>query len=270
MRTALLSFTLLINAFLMAQETDAYWDSYIAVYENQLPGSTTLNMSLIDRAPLDGFPYVVVTGLTYSSARSDGFPESGTLDMLYTLQDQLLTLLSDFGEHEHVGSFTHNRERLEYFYLSDSIGVSEALQTFYTTTYPDHKNYINVEDDPVWSYYREFLYPNPQTRAYMSDQAVIRQLAAAGDPLTKRRRVDHWLHFTTSTDMKHCAKELKSKGFTVQAMKSDAPGQWAHTLQVWRTDMVNIETIYPLTTELRKISAKYNGDYDGWETSIEN
>lgn len=242
MRIALLFILLLLNEISLAQDADANWDSYIAMYENELPGSTTLNMDLHDRAPVAGLPNVVVTGLTYTNDRPDGLPVEGTLDTLYTLQEQLLSLMKTFGKYEHVGSFTHAGERLEYFYLADSTGVFDALYTFYTQSYPNLERYINVKLDADWSYYREFLYPNEPTLAYMADLSVIRRLQEAGDPLTQPRRVDHWLHFTNSTDMKNCSKELKKLGFKVEKMMEDGSGEWTHSLQIWGINQVDIGT----------------------------
>ena len=50
MRIALLFILLLLNEISLAQDADANWDSYIAMYDKQLPGSTTLNMDLHNQA----------------------------------------------------------------------------------------------------------------------------------------------------------------------------------------------------------------------------
>ena len=58
----------------------------------------------------------------------------------------------------YVGSFMHNYQRLEYFYLKDTIGLRNVLENFYGTKYPNFKNYINLRVDADWKGYREFLY----------------------------------------------------------------------------------------------------------------
>ena len=65
---------LFIN-FSFSQEDVENWQTYMASYEGGKPGSTTVRMDLIDSAPISGYNYVLVTGITYESEREDGFPK---------------------------------------------------------------------------------------------------------------------------------------------------------------------------------------------------
>ena len=252
-----------------AQNTEEQWDSYIASYEDGNPGSTTLRMDLINEAPFARLPYVLVTGITYESSREDGFPENETFQILHKIGDELVDLITQETESVLVGSFMYNKERLEYFYINEDKGLSEKIEEFYTQKYPKYKYYLNVKEDKEWDYYREFLYPNEETLNYMADQSVLRNLQDAGDPLTKARRVDHWLYFPSESDMKKCKEDLEKQNFTIQSAGYNKETSLPYELLIWRIDKVDIDSIYPTTSKLRETAKKYNGEYDGWETSVE-
>ncbi|MCB0641980.1 MAG: DUF695 domain-containing protein [Phaeodactylibacter sp.] len=113
------------------------WDAYVAFYEDGTPGSTTFRMDLIHVAPLRHLPYVLVTGLTYETSREDGFPEGETFQILHKVGDDLVDLITTETESVLVGSFMHNKERLEYFYVKDGKGLKEKIELFYAQQYPD-------------------------------------------------------------------------------------------------------------------------------------
>ncbi len=253
----------------IAQDRDEEWDAYIAFYEDGHPGSTTLRMDLIDKAPIEEFPYVLVTGITYETSREDGFPEGETFQILYKLEDELVELVAKETESVIVGSFTYKQERLEYLYIKGEVGLKRKIEDFYAENFPEYEFYLKIEEDKDWSHYREFLYPNEETLDYMADEAVIRHLKEAGDPLTKARRVDHYLYFPTKLDMAKCAEELKKLNFLIQFSGKNEKSSLPFELQVYRVDQVDIESIYSITSKLRKAAEEYNGDYDGWETSVE-
>lgn len=251
------------------QTTSEQWDTYIASYEDGNPGSTTLRMDLINNAPFEHLPYVLVTGITYETTRDDRFPESETFQILYKIGDELVELIAKETESVLVGSFMYNKERLEYFYIEKDKGLKDRIEKFYTENYPDYKFYLNIKEDKEWSYYREFLYPNEETLNYMADQSVLRNLQKEGDPLTKERRVDHWLYFSSESDMNKCKNVLKKRNYSIQSSGKNKETSLPFELQIWRIDNVDINSIYPITSELREVAKQYNGEYDGWETSVE-
>lgn len=266
---AILASIFLAVSLAHGQTAKEQWDSYIASYENGVPGSTTVRMDLINDAPKKNFEYVLVTGLTYETSREDGFPEEDTFAILYTVEDELTELIRKQTKALLVGSFTHKKERLEYYYLKDSTGLEEKLEQFYASKYPDYDYYSNIKEDSSWSYYTDFLYPNEDIRNYMGDRSVIAGLTEAGDKLTKKRRVDHWLYFKTEADLKKCENQLVAMDFTIQFSGANKKSTLPYELQIWRNDKVDINSIYPITSRLRKIAKTNHGTYDGWETSVE-
>ncbi|NJC25929.1 DUF695 domain-containing protein [Neolewinella antarctica] len=252
-----------------AQEKAENWDAYIAAYENGLPGSTTLRMDLINNVPFHNFPFIVITGISYKTTREDRFPESGTLDFLYEVGEELTELITHVTQSLPVGSFTHDGERLEYFYVSDTLHLKEEIEKYYTQKHAGFGFHLKVEEDKDWTCYQDFLYPNQEILNYMADASVVENLKKGGDSLTKVRRVDHWLYFSTARDMKKCKKEVEEQEFVIHTSRKIKSSSLNFQLQIWRTDKVDIDSINKITSSLRKTAIKCDGNYDGWETSIE-
>lgn len=250
-----------------AQQTQESWDTYTSAYEDGIPGSVTLRMDLIDEVPLKDLTALVITGLTYSTDREDGFPDAETLQELYQIEDELVQIIDQEYQGLIVGSFMHNHQRLEYFYLNNPAGLKERLKEFYKTNYPDRQYYIALKEDAEWQYYREFLYPNREIQNYMADQAVIRRLMEAGDNLLYARRVDHWIYLPDNKELKALRMEVESMHFQVES-KDKITGSLPYELHISRVDKVDFESIHQVTSVLRKLAIEHRGRYDGWETNV--
>ncbi|WP_299325937.1 DUF695 domain-containing protein [uncultured Maribacter sp.] len=254
---------------LYAQNTEERWDAYMAAYEDGKIGSTTLRMDLNEITPIEDFNYVLVTGLSYETTNENGFPENETFAVLHKVADELMEIIQKETEYITVGSFMFNKERLEYFYLKEPKNLVYIIENFYKEYYPEYKFYVNIKEDKEWTYYKDFLYPSEEVQNYMADQSVLRSLEEAGDLLSKSRPVYHWLYFSTEDEMKRCENDLVSSNFIVNNAGINTESDLPYELHVYRVDHVDIDTIYPITSQLRVMARKYGGEYDGWETSVE-
>lgn len=269
MNRILIFFTfLLLSSAVSAQNENENYNVYIAVYENDKPGSTLFREDLINLAPIEDYNFVMITGLKYKSTREDGFPDMKVLDLLQTSGDELAEALDKEMKNIFAGSFTSNGERLEYFYLQDKEGVQSFVEDFYKKNYPKEEYYLNIREDKDWKAYLEFLYPNELTRNYMTDESVIDKLTEMGDVLNKERRVDHWAYFQTKEDMKTFKEEIIALNFKVESTNKIKDTDTPFQIQFFKDDMVDMSSINPVTTKLLQIAKKHNGEYDGWETFI--
>lgn len=110
------------------------WQTYMAAYEGNKPGSTTVRMDLIEKVPMVDYNYVLVTGITYESERDDGLPKGDeTFKLLHKIGNELEELLK-MQEGMLVGSFMFDFERFEYFYLKSDSGIKEKIEAYYKLT----------------------------------------------------------------------------------------------------------------------------------------
>ena len=157
--TNLLSVSLFIFGFAMEAHSKDFWWPYLASYEAG-PGSIRVNLGLRKQSPLVAYPYLIVTGTTYTSSRADGLPEPKDLERLNALSELVVAEINKISPSVYVGTFTHNREQLHYVYVKDASRIKSVLDNLYLTRCKGCKTYFNNKHDPTWSAYNEFLYPN--------------------------------------------------------------------------------------------------------------
>lgn len=249
-------------------DSEGQWDAYMASYEDGKPGSTILRMDLIQEAPIKAYSKVLITGVTYDSTRTDGFPDGETLEILYKINEELEAFLKKHYEVVLVGSFTCDFQRVNYFYLKTDKGLEKKLKKFYKTNFPDFKPYINIKEDAGWDTYIKFIYPNEATLEYMSDMKVVRALVEAGDELEEKRRVDHWLWFETEAQVQSFIKKVEAIGYTLEGYGKGEKEESLYSVQIWKNQLPAINSIYEITSRLRSIAGEDNGTYDGWETFV--
>ena len=157
--------------------SDAWWQ-YLAEYDGA-PGSTIVNLGLKSRAPRAEYPCLVVVGLSYESPEgAAGLPPVDSLDELTRLSNDRLDTLRRTVRAVHVGTFSHQRERLDYIYVADSAGVAAALAEWHARVAPSRTQYLNVKSDPNWDAYFAFLYPNAQIMRL--HRAALQKLGVTG------------------------------------------------------------------------------------------
>lgn len=256
------------DSSLSSDEAAEAWENYIASYDDNQPGSVNLRMDLINTAPVENLGHVVITGLKYQTSRADGLPDPPTFDTFQRVEEELRRLIQMETKAMLVGTFTYNRERLEYFYVEEVKNLEQQLTKFYESKYPAYEFSLKIEEDKEWTHYREFLYPNEETIGYMNDLKITQALMEAGDRSTEPRRIDHWLYFPSKQLLDSCQVALTEMGFSVEKAGINDASDLKHELQVYRMDKADINTIYPITSQMRSLANQYQGDYDGWETIL--
>lgn len=257
---------ILFSHFANAQKEN--WDVYLADYDGK-PGSTVVDMGLLSIAPNKIFKYLVVTGVKTDKCLESGFPEDAEFKILYKISDSVKTILTSVSAGRMAGTFTNRCERLDYYYVADTASIRTALIKMYSTSYPEYSYSVSVKEDKEWKGYLTFLYPNEETQELMSNQDVLDGLIESGDNLTKARNVDHWIYFKTKSDREKFQERIKAMSFSTETGKSKANDGLKFKLILSRVDKVDLNSITELTSKLRKLAAEFNGDYDGWETSVE-
>jgi hypothetical protein len=251
-----------------AQEVKEEWDTYMASYKRGA-GSVLLNMSLKEKAPVKNYNYLVITGVKVKDCSPEGFPTQQEFQTLYKISDGVNELIEKKKLRILAGTFTHQCERTDYYYVNDTTLLRKYLTDYYKTYFPQYSFIIDMQEDKSWSRYLKFLYPNEETKESMANQKVILQLTKAGDKLVKERRIDHWLYFKTEDDRRNFFIKIADQKFLVERMEEMKDGRnHPYSLQMYRTDKPELAGITRLTLYLSKEAAKYNGEYDGWETIV--
>lgn len=262
--------TFLSSLYLLTSTTFAQedtWDAYLAQYEKGI-GSTLINMSAKAYAPDIHFPFIVITGVKFKGCSTDGMPSTEQFPELYAITDSANLAISLTTTTIHVGTFTYQCERLDYFYVKDTIGLRSAISAVYSRAFTAYQPYLNIKTDKKWEAYLDFLYPNEEVFEFMQNQKVLFNLEEKGDKLDKARQVDHWAYFTTEKDRDCFIPYLTKAGFKIETKEKTKDKPKPYQLRFSRTDKILLTEISKLTLVLKKEAEKCNGDYDGWETFV--
>lgn len=265
MRT--LAFILLLIPLASPAQEEEAWDVYLAQYDKG-PGSTLLNMNLKQVAPVKTHPYLLKTGVRFKNCNGDGLPEQGEFAWLNLISEAAALVVKRFSESVLAGTFTYQCERNDYYYVSDTAGIRDALMRMYSSRFAKYTPLVSITKDEKWETYLTFLYPNEETQEYMSNSKVVMELEKAGDKLEKERQVDHWIYFPTERDRKCFISYCTAQKFKIEAQETSKESKLPFKLQISRIDKADLSSISVLTLELRRQAAKCKGDYDGWETFV--
>jgi uncharacterized protein (TIGR01619 family) len=243
------------------------WDVYMAQYEKG-PGSTLVNMSLKQSAPMTNLAFLLIASVTFKDCDKDGLPTKEQFDVLYTISDSTKSVVDKNVKNILAGTFTYQCERTDYYYVTDTLNIRERLNRLYSENFKTATIQLRMKEDKKWEGYLNFLYPNDETLEIMSDSKVVQALVEKGDKLEKPRKVDHWIYFKNEQDRHYFIGYLKTKNFKIESQAKIDKKVKPYSLQISRDDKVSLSEISQVTKELRQLAKKCNGDYDGWETFL--
>lgn len=244
------------------------WEFYFSNVDDVI-GSFYVDLGLIKIAPINDKPNLVWISLKMNKPREDGLSSNEEFDKLTEIEDRLNEFISSKHNSIYVGRLTSNNHRDFYFYFRDIAlydnTISEAMVAFPSYTYD-----FGIKEDKEWKSYLEFIYPNPRQYQIIQNRRVVENLESNGDSLTKQRQVDHWIYFKTQNDRQNFLTKIKDDGFQIigqDIIKESI--EFPYSLQIARIDNVDLDSVNEYTLSLWELAGECNGDYDGWETSIE-
>jgi uncharacterized protein (TIGR01619 family) len=259
----LIALFLFFTTTLSAQE--AQWETYMGQYEKG-PGSTIVDMSVKIIAPVKELSFLLVTGISFEKCTADGLPETDAFSLLYRVSDAVKPIVDAAFKNVFAGTFTYQCERLDYYYINDTVGIREKLNRLYADSFPSAKFYTNIKTDKIWQAYLDFLYPNAVSLEFILNEKLLRKLKETGDQLDKERPVDHWIYFANETDQQCFIPYIIKQRFKIVSKEKTAAADQPFKLHIVRTDKVDLSTISAITIDLKRVAMRCNGVYDRWET----
>jgi uncharacterized protein (TIGR01619 family) len=244
------------------------WDFYFSNVDDFI-GSFYVDLGLSKISPVKDNPNLVWISLKMNNPREDGLSSNEESETLYAIEDRIQEFISKNHTAIYAGRLTNNNNRDFYFYFGDTTlydkTFSEAMVAFPSYTYD-----FDIKEDPEWCSYTDFLYPNPRQFQCIQNRKVVDNLEENGDPLTKERQVDHWIYFNKKNDKENFLLKIKDKGFQIinQNFDKESP-DFPYSLHIARVDKVDIDSVNDYILNLWELAELCNGNYDGWQTSLE-
>ena len=245
------------------------WTFYFSNVNDKLSSIAT-DLNWLNVAPIKGQENVVYVSIKMTNPKDNGLSSNEDADELWKIED---IIISGFDKknlnYTFAGRLTSNGFRDLYFFGENTILMEKEVSSA-MTQFPNHKFDFGHNEDKEWNGYFDFLYPLPRQMQIIQNRRVLEQLEKGGDKLTKEREVFHWVYFETKNEINQFERFTNDLGFkTKNKGKSEQPNEYKFVIQISRIDKVGYDEIDEYTLELWQKATDLNGEYDGWETSIE-
>ena len=254
---------------------DENWDVYPSQVDGDKVGFFFVDLGLAGIAPVEEKPNLVSLKLKILQPDENGMPNESESATLNEIEDALVTAMASKFGGMYAGRVTIEGVRTFFFYLGEKTAGYDKTFAAAMAAFPQYAFDYDLQDDPDWECYSDFLFPEPVQYQSLQNRRVVFQLSQHGDPLTARRPVEHWIHFKTEHDREAYWNAVNENGFELVEMsryESEDDGEeeteYPYTLHIVRDDMVDYDSVDEYVLPLWALAAEHDGTYDGWETQI--
>lgn len=207
---------------------------------------------------------LLVVGTSTRDCKKNGYPDEFGLSKFYMLSDSIASKLDRLTKKRLVGIITYQCSGLDVYYLKDTVGVKNTLQSYLDYNYALSKNYLLLSYDKKWKHYQENLVPKDFSDAFFITHEFINQLVIEGDNLKQPRKINHWVNFRNDRKRKQFLVEAKKLKFSVDSLKVDPKGYYRYRAVLSRKDSIKPEIIVSISKLMMKFTEAYSGVYNGW------
>lgn len=243
------------------------WDFYPCQVDGA-PASIFLNLWFEDTSPLSPADTLYRARIVMRDKAEHGMGSAEEAAVLHPFEDRLVSFAKQLSLF-HVGRLRNHGAWDLVFY-----GPPGLLESFHALSHgidglDGRELEVGSKPDPSWECYRGFLLPDTERRQWMRNRSVVEALERAGDLAAVARRVDHWVYFSTKRSRASFARVAARAGFTVEDAINSPADEHGFGARVHRSDIVELAHIHSVVMHLVELAGQHQGDYDGWETSVE-
>jgi hypothetical protein len=112
--------------------------------------------------------------------------------------------------------------------------------------------------------------------AHEGDRQVLAAMRQHGADLRKAAHTIHYLYFPSRSAAESAAGDLRAQGYEVQVDRAAAPPFWKRLFSRPKFVCIaenhavpNESAVFATSNKMSRLAAKFGGEYDGWEASIE-
>lgn len=244
----------------------ASWEQSYNVYMVTMdgaPAAILVDLAAAGHVPLPSHPLRLQIRVPMLKPRADGLRDGAELEALGALEDRFCEALEAQCDAISVGHVIHGGATTIFFYAPESARAAlEDLPSLMDDP-GDYDPEWLVEEDPEWSLYREFLYPDPMSMQQILNRQLIETFVEGGDDLAAARPVDHRAYFPSIAKATDARRALAGAGFDVSEPEApDEAGRVA--LDFTRSDTLDDGRPDEFCQEIFELIDPFEGEYDGW------
>jgi regulator of RNase E activity RraB len=244
------------------------WDFYPCRVDDK-PASIFVDLGIRADVPIGNLVDLTWLRLNLQRPRDDGLTTRDEFQRLCEIEDALSAAIGGADiQIAYVGRNTSDGTRDFYFYSSDRI-VTQSILSSAMVPFSEYEFESDGRHDPEWRTYLDFLYPSERSYQMILNGRVLSSLEKRGDNHLVERDVEHWIYFDVAENRNRFRRAALELGFKVASQRDDAPKPRRFGISVMNCTPVDYNTINNAVLQLFDLSKEFDGDYDGWETSVE-
>ncbi|MDH5178160.1 MAG: DUF695 domain-containing protein [Gammaproteobacteria bacterium] len=195
-----------------------------------------------------------------------GLPTNEEFPHLSALDESLEEAMVSLGG-IYVGRVTVAGYRYFYYYLDDKEEQAVSLVDEKADLSGYELEYLSETDQAKAVYWNE-LYPTEDDWQVVKDLMVLDSLADNGDNSDISREVMHWAYFANEEQALAYKAWVDAQGYRlVNLGKTEEDDRFV--VQFSHTGTMHLGDITFHTISANRMARELDGEYDGWETSIE-
>jgi len=250
-----------------ADAVEDKWDFFFRHSDSKPMSSIFYDVTVESRLPLAGKPFSWRVEIKMKHARSDGLSSQEEFEVLNKLEDQIEAEGLKYGL-SYVGRITGDGVR-DLRFLGPPPSAETSPKIVEVARRLGYQVQVMTNFDPDARSYTEYLLPNSDEKDEIENQKVIAQLQQNGDKLIAARPVDHWLYFPSEAARNNFERAATSQNFRIVDKQRVTTAENSFSIHLQRTAVPTWNNMNHETALLRKMASAYQGNYDGWETSVE-
>ena len=242
------------------------WEAYMKPMDGR-PASVAFNAEVAQMLPDNEFAVVGYVKVRLGTPTPEGFVSEAEADEIGFIEDRLEMEALRYRIGKYVGRVVTGGEAHFIFYLKYDFewpGVVAAAMGHF----PEYAYESGSRADAQWEVYRKLLFPTAREWQMIHNHHACDRLRAAGDNLRLPRAIEHRVYFETEKARSQFAEAITKEGFKVQKEVPPSEKTPLYGLHFYRTDTPYYYDIDALTHALIALGARFDGEYDGWETSL--
>lgn len=241
------------------------WDFYFS-HIDDAPGTIFVDLGINSDAPIIGLTESSWLRVYMKEPLENGFLNQSEHDTFLQIEDALSDAI-DSGNVIFVGRVTSNGYRDFFFYNKNHFTIENYFSSI-MTGYSEYKFKTESKTDTEWETYFQFLYPSEREYQMIMTGRVFSELEELGDKKEIEREIRHWAEFELTSDLSAFLDDVTKKNYKkIEQNYNEEKEKFVLILSCKST--TNFMELNDIALELFDLALKHNGEYDGWETSVE-
>ena len=243
-----------------------YWEEYIKIVDAH-PAMVSLNVSASEDGSNEDHGYVAFVKVKLNVVTEDGFVSKDEIDQISFIEDRIELDSLRYRHGQYVGRVVSAGSITFIYYLKLDFEWSDTVNVA-MSNFEDYSFEFGSRMDSEWEVYQKLLFPTASEWQMIHNHHACDELKSSGDNLRIQRAIEHTSYFKTPEIRDEFSKFIEIENFKIQKHTEPNEEMPFYGVKYYRIDIPFYTNIDNLTLTLIDHSQNYNGQYDGWETSL--